>query len=1696
MNNINDIVQPISPIKSELFGDLVAPVMSKFEHPIVIDMAYQKYLTEVTKPTITPIDKTKSAITYNRSSYMTPEQFKETGQYRNWTPLLKKQRGPIEAITESAKRNSYRINLDQSVKEARMAGRDPEEIYRQMEKDDLLNLVDPIEGILPATAGVIGGQWQTAKEEGLTGAIIGASVGTVAAAPTAGTAVPLTAPIGASLGFRAGVTYGWYKQGSGALSYQFWKRGNTSQSADFIADSAAIPYALLELLQLDKIAIPFAKTVGKTIGKTQIAKEASEIIIKRWPDIFTKLLPKMGKECGKAMASEVGTEHIQDAINMLAEDLGNYLNDQGVPYDKKLIKDRAKQLYENTKLYTKSFTLLPIVGTAMSSYADMHVDLTDLTEMNNVGLSADQLRGMVAPAIAQQKQQKIAVLQKMADTNPEEFNKAYDSLSPEEQKALVTELQKAKQIRDVVEETGTPYPTQDDIDLAVGSLVPMNQAVQISPVVLSPQQITNIETNINSRVEGEVTDKAYIKGFAARLTSIRNTADNMTGGAGNPEAQLKVLETEITSVVDGYTNIDELITQNPETLKELAQIKEMIPGYEDAVRSFMQEPSEDGFEQIKTIGDEIAQLGQTYADRVSRSTIGLEEKTNVTSTIVKTHNEKGGSTINLETGKPVTEGFAVAISKDYEAIIPGEKLTAEQLDEYKAKHADVLAADNRRTVGTWVDSGNTYLDISTVVSTQAEAEELGRANKQLAIFNLGTFETIPIESKEKVDQEDKIVHRVVSRFPAKIKDTASLTSVGNLIAKDMGVDTPITWRYFDVNSIPSTTILIRQKYNMSSTEASYMLERKNQGGTGGYHYVVDGKHYITIVAAHKLSEGVIPKKSKQFVGFKPGREAPSQANIKKTIVHELGHIAAPAKMLTSGIRSVHHRNFATWVGTNTDRLFGYREGDIIIPGKQKTSFIEKLPTPEEQNNVSDAIGGGEEIAADGTVKAPVTKEEAISALKLMLSEFKDASKDRISEIKRLRAKQYAIMNNILEKYVSSKTYAKALGSIKDVVADISFDWTNPISDAVYEKLSEIISTRYKDSFRQITAWKALNALRAGESLTFSEKQVLSGAFNLTPDMIPVGTRKYGIGDVLIEAWNVPRMLLAGFFDNSMLLRQMFPAFWDSPILWTKSAGMSMKALFMPEYTQKTLADIYNRPNFEMYQVIGIDITGPGSGVENTAETNVGGSFLQYMPHKKTEGIAKKVLKSIWNVSTSPYRSAMRAADVSTNTFRVNCADFYINLNKGQLNPHTEYGQKQWKYLGNSINRLTGRTNMGGNPSLKKLSAVLQPTMFSMQLQVSRIMLLATGTRATGDRLLSAITKGKYQGRYDPFVRKAISNSFLKVATGIVGTVTLAAYLWPGAVGDDPEQSGYGKVKIGNTYYDLTAGFGQYVRSVAQMMSGKKRSITGNRYTVGRGAIMQQFARSKAAPSVNIVWDAFTGRKVTGEPVDWSTKEGVFTNLWNYFGPMIMQDTMDLVNNDPYQTAPGMLLAFVGGGVQSYPLLPSQQAVIMKKKLAMETFGKDWDELGPALQKALYTIHPELELQDRVVKATRSDWNSISLRTTESQLAGKKVMKALPKFVQQELIDLNLTVGGLSRQVGSSSYFLNETRFDVYRDDTAAMLNNILPKIVESSEYQSLESGARYKLMEALIKKVKMVARNEVLNKTKTQDMQTLQEMRK
>ena len=101
-----------------------------------------------------------------------------------------------------------------------------------------------------------------------------------------------------------------------------------------------------------------------------------------------------------------------------------------------------------------------------------------------------------------------------------------------------------------------------------------------------------------------------------------------------------------------------------------------------------------------------------------------------------------GFTVNAATLQPVTTGFAVALKRTQNSFgAEGLAKVANVIEELQAS-----GNLNGRTLafGGWYDSesGLYYYDATVIFQDRAEAIEAGRANEQIAIFDLGKLEEI------------------------------------------------------------------------------------------------------------------------------------------------------------------------------------------------------------------------------------------------------------------------------------------------------------------------------------------------------------------------------------------------------------------------------------------------------------------------------------------------------------------------------------------------------------------------------------------------------------------------------------------------------------------------------------------------------------------------------------------------------------------------------------------------------------------------------------------------------------------------------------------------------------------------------------------------------------------------------------------
>jgi hypothetical protein len=158
----------------------------------------------------------------------------------------------------------------------------------------------------------------------------------------------VTVPGGMAVGFKVGSTMAWYKQGAGSMLLTMRDNGIDSQSSRLIANFAAIPYALIEQLQLDHLIPGVRQGASKAISKT-----------------MARVLAKAGKKYGTTLGSEVAEEVVQEGIIIIAEDLAEYFNKEGIDVTKEELKQRVARLWGTAKESAISMALLPIPGASV-----------------------------------------------------------------------------------------------------------------------------------------------------------------------------------------------------------------------------------------------------------------------------------------------------------------------------------------------------------------------------------------------------------------------------------------------------------------------------------------------------------------------------------------------------------------------------------------------------------------------------------------------------------------------------------------------------------------------------------------------------------------------------------------------------------------------------------------------------------------------------------------------------------------------------------------------------------------------------------------------------------------------------------------------------------------------------------------------------------------------------------------------------------------------------------------------------------------------------------------------------------------------------------------------------------------------------------------------------------------------------------
>lgn len=418
-------------------------------------------------------------------------------------------------------------------------------------------------------------------------------------------------------------------------------------------------------------------------------------------------------------------------------------------------------------------------------------------------------------------------------------------------------------------------------------------------------------------------------------------------------------------------------------------------------------------------------------------------------------------------------------------------------------------------------------------------------------------------------------------------------------------------------------------------------------------------------------------------------------------------------------------------------------------------------------------------------------------------------------------------------------------------------------------------------------WEALNAKiglaklfgpQGGQVPTLNELSLLRKAFGsqLAGELLKKRPLLRRFTGELVELANLPRAILTTADLSAPLQQGLFLI--GRPKQWIPAFTKMFKYFASEKAFQSLQTNITQRPTFTKMQDARLSLTDIGETFTGREE-----AFLSRLAERAPGG---RIV-----------RASNRAYVGFLNKLRADVFDDL--LKKGQALGVAD-DPAFLERLGSFINAATGRGSLG---LFERSATAMSTIFFSPRLISSRLTLFNPAFYIT----------------QHPLVRKEALKSLMTFAgTGlsILGLAKLAG----AEVGSDPRNANFGKIKIGNTRYDLWGGFQQYIVAASRLITGKYiSSVTGRELTLGEGYrpltrkdIAVRLLEQKVSPPISFALSFLEGRSPTGEPFR------TLPEVADRFIPMVLQDMYDLSREQgPTLGLPMAFPAIFGVGVQTY-----------------------------------------------------------------------------------------------------------------------------------------------------------------------------------
>jgi len=375
--------------------------------------------------------------------------------------------------------------------------------------------------------------------------------------------------------------------------------------------------------------------------------------------------------------------------------------------------------------------------------------------------------------------------------------------------------------------------------------------------------------------------------------------------------------------------------------------------------------------------------------------------------------------------------------------------------------------------------------------------------------------------------------------------------------------------------------------------------------------------------------------------------------------------------------------------------------------------------------------------------------------------------------------------------------------------------------------------------------------------------------------------------VILDIANSIKGIVASL-DNSFYGRQGYKVLTTNPDIWARGFANSWKdmasTIMGGDPIAAIKADIYSRPNAM-------------NGKYDNGKFALGKDFEEAFPTTLPEMIPG--LGRLYKMSEAAFvGGALR--------FRADLADRLIPKAEAMGVDMSAPGA-QAEAIGDLVNSMTGRGNIG---RLSMIGEPINAAFFSIRFFKSNWDTLTAHTLGFG------IEAGPARS----FVRKQAASNLLRIVGTTALVLMIADMIDDDTVEWDPRSSNFGKIKIGNTRFDISGGMGSLVVLAARMVSGstkntkgKVRSLMGGKFgSRTRLDVLEDFAEGKASPLAGKFLDWARGTDFAGEKL---TYTGQALGLVTPIGASTAYESLQDPNSAPLLAV--MILDGLGFGANTY-----------------------------------------------------------------------------------------------------------------------------------------------------------------------------------